>query len=183
MTKVWKADTENEARYTRASLLNVRDFRGVKTMTGEPLSDRFPGAQIAIDSEQPPADYFTAGPLFIVSDRLLSVLQQFPVRTELHPVKVIARRAVQRSLRYFFVNILDEVDCLDRAASEYIEKGGFAGDISKLVLDESKMAAVHLFRLARASQFVVLVSDSLATAVDCAGVVGVRFVEPSGWRR
>jgi hypothetical protein len=79
MTRVWKADTRDERVYTRAALVNVKDLAGLKTLTGERLTGRFPGAKIRIDSEHRPADYFTAGPLFIVSQSLKSILEKFPV--------------------------------------------------------------------------------------------------------
>lgn len=181
-TKVWKADYENELAYTRASLVNVKDFRRIKTMTGEPLAGVFPGAQVRIESNDPPADYFTAGTLFIVSSRLKAILEGFSVRVEPYPVDVTYHGVLYKEAQYFFLNILDEADCLDRTAARYAEKSGYVGDISKLVIDESKVTDKHLFRLAKAYQFVVLVSASLAGAVEGAGITGVRFVEPSAWR-
>ena len=181
MTKVWKADTENERYYTRTALLNVKEFLHVRTMSGAPLAGRFPGARIRITSDDPPADYFTAGTLFIVSERLKAVLEDCGARVELFPVEVTFQDAPTDS-RYYFVNILDEADCLDRAASKYSEQAGYVGDIKKLVLNESQTGNKPLFRLAQAYQFVVLVSEPLAAAIEAAHVTGVRLIEPSAWR-
>jgi hypothetical protein len=47
---------------------------------------------------------------------------------------------------YFFSHIRDEVDCLDKSASIYIEKTGYLGDFRKLAIDESKIRGNNLFR-------------------------------------
>jgi len=182
MIKVWKADTETEHVYTNAALLNPRDFLDVKTMTGEPLLGRFPTPRIRVDSEYLPADYFQAGPLFMVSEKLKSVLQEFSLRVELHPVDVDFRGAAPVDPRYYFLNILDEAACLDRTASKYSEMKGYVGDIKKLVIDETKTVGMNLFRLAKAYQFIVLVGEPLAHAIQSSGVRGVRLIEPSAFR-
>jgi hypothetical protein len=181
-TKVWERDLDERA-YTRAALLNLDDFTGINTIDGDPQLDRFPVARIRIEQKYPPSDYFRVGLLFIVSDALAEVLGQFPVRIELHPVEVIFKGVPYEHKRFFFLNILDEADCLDRLASKYVERSGYFGDVSKLVLDEAKTEGKCLFRLARFRGLMVLASEPLAAAVGSSDVTGVRFIDPSSWRR
>jgi len=183
MTRVWRSDVLSERTYTRATLLNVGDFAGVRIQTEESLIDKFPGARIRIDSEEPPVDFFSCGPLFIVSHRMVSVIEKFPASYELFPVNVEYRGEPYTEARYFFLHILDEIDCLDKSASTYIEKKGYQGDFRKLAVDESKIGGKNLFRLAKTYQTIVLTSDDLAVTAEAAGVVGARFIAPSEFRR
>lgn len=182
MIKVWKAKLDT-GEYTRGSLLNLKEFRGVKTTLPETLAGKFPGAHIRIDSEDPPADFFTVGTLFIISRKLKSVLDEFPLVRELYTVDVRYKEDRSPIGSYFFLHILDTADCLDRANSQFKEEKGYVGDITKLVIDESKAAGKHLFRLAHAYQRLVFASEELATAVEAAGITGVRLQDPASWRR
>jgi hypothetical protein len=183
MTRIWRSDVSSERTYTRATLLNVGAFAGVGILTEESLIDRFPGARIRIDSDGPPVDFFSCGPLFIVSNRIVAVIEKFPARYELFPVNVEYRGHPYSEENYFFLHIRDEVDCLDKSASIYIEKAGYLGDFRKLAIDESKIRGNNLFRLARAYQTIVLTSDGLAESAEAAGIVGASFIAPSAFRR
>lgn len=181
-TKIWEADYNNESYYTRASLINVTDFSGIKVLSGESLVGKCPLAKIAIESESKPADYFTAGALFIVSNNLKDIIEGFAVAAEFYPVELTLNGSKFIDVKYYFLNIVEKIDCLNRELSQFTEKKGYVGDIKKLVIDEAMTVGKHLFRLGNSYQVLVLASDELSEAIKASGATGMQFLEPSEWK-
>jgi hypothetical protein len=180
---VWKSDFDNPPHYTRASILDMKALKGVKLAAGLPLAGKLPELRLEIISDYPPADYFNAGLLFIVSARLRGVLESVNALVEYHPVVLLKDgREFKESGDYYFANLLEKVDCFDFENSTYTRDGEFIDKITKLAIDEGKADDKPLFRLARSYDVIVLASDALAQAASAAGVTGVKFQALSEWK-
>lgn len=178
---VWKADSDNERAYTRAQIVNVKALSGVKLVSGKSLIGQLPGIELEIISDYEPADYFSAGPLFIVSDRLRTVFEAVNAAVEYHPVTLLNQPGLRNGPEYFFANLLEKVDCFDFEKSVYSLDGPFIDKIEKLAIDESKAVGKELFRLANSYDDITLVSQDLADSVTSAGLTGAKFVAPGDW--
>ena len=181
MYLVWKSDFENEPVHTRATVLNIKALAGINLTGGHPLLGQLPVITLEIVSDYPPADYFNAGPLFVVSERLRKLFEVVGVPVEYHPVVLHNKTQEKIFAKYFFANIIDKVDCFDFENSVYTMDGEFIDKIQKLEIDESKTAGRALFRLARSFDVITFASQKLQDAVFEAEITGVKFVTPSDW--
>jgi hypothetical protein len=179
---VWKADFENEAAYTRASIDNPRALDGLKLTAGEPIAGGLPLLRLEITTSFPPADYFNAGPVFVVSHRLRQVFDEFGVSAEYFLVTLMRNGQEIGDGQYFFANLLEKIDCLDRERSTYTIDGEYVDTIKNLAIDENKAHGRPLFRLAKTYDMITLVSEPLAKALDASGITGVKFVDPKDWK-
>ena len=175
---VWKADFENEQTYTRAAIENPKSLSGKKLTSGLPLSGQLPELRMEVVTEHPPADYFSAGPLFLVSARMRDLPESMLANSEFHPVVLLRRGQELKPGGYYFANLLDKVDCLDRNKSKYKLDGEFIDKIEKLVIDDAKTNSKPLFRLANSYDVITLVSQELADAIISSGMTGVKFIPP-----
>ena len=182
MYLVWKADFENEKTYTRAAIENPKSLSGRKLNSGLPLSGQLPELRMEVVTEHPPADYFSAGPLFLVSARMRDLLESKRANVEFHPVVLLRGGREFNAGCYFFANLLDKVDCLDREKSEYKMDGEFIDKIEKLVIDDAMVNSKPLFRLANSYDVITLVSQELADAIIASGMTGVKFIAPEDWK-
>ena len=67
--------------------VNVR----IRYDSPKPLRKSFPKLTLQVTTKQAPNDFFTIDLLFIVSDRVKAILEEFEVNAEYHPVKVVYR--------------------------------------------------------------------------------------------
>lgn len=179
--RVW-SESWQPAR-TDALLENPRALLGVPFASGRPLGPRFPlGWPLTIRSRTLPADFFMAGPAFIVSARLKGVLQGFGVLGEFFALTTSLLHGGEPSQDYYFLNIIDLVDCLDWDRSEFEHRAAFAIDIRRLVLVPAKARGHVLFRVLGTLPSVVCIDSSAATEIERCGITGVDFVEPSKWK-
>ena len=102
----WKSDVDNERDYTRASIGNVKSLASVKFAV-ESLIGQLPEIELEIAAEYDPADYFSAGPLFIVSSQLRAVLESVNAVVEFHSVTLRKDGRVIRRGEYFLANLLE----------------------------------------------------------------------------
>lgn len=182
MTKIWCDDFDDDT-YTDAKIEDVRSFIGIPLASGRPLGDRFPkGTRVRIRSSGPPADFFMAGPMFVISEKMKTVFEQFHAKVEYFTLE--ARGVPQTALdsAYYFANLIEVVDCFDWERAEFTEEGGFATDIERLVFKASAIGDQPLFRVARTISSVVATSDALAALAQERGCSGVIFCDPSQWR-
>lgn len=181
MHLIWKADFESEAFYTRALVENPKALSNLKLLAGDSLVGKFPFLRVEIISSYPPADYFNAGPLFIISQKLREIFDKFEVPVEYFPIAVT--KDLKESLdNYYFANILKHVACLDYQRSVYSRDGEFVDTIEKLVINEEVAADYPLFRLGKCYDVVVLVSTELSQAICNAGMTGVKFIRDCDWQ-
>lgn len=186
MAKVWcRSGAEEE--YTQARILSEQWFESdFSVFDFKPAPWASLDMTLEVYSEHPPADYFEPGTVFTVSDRLKATLDEFEVRAQFFPVRVVYDGRDYTERAFFFCNLLDRVECLDLNRGEYTfwKKPGFTDHvdaIKRLAIDESKAAGHDLFRIAKGAEYIVGVSDRVASRIDQQRHTGVRLVEPSDW--
>ncbi len=178
MTKLWRQSSREEY-WTSGS---PTEFLNVPWASGVPLTGRFPlSATIEIDTDHEPDDFFRA-PLFVISERIKRILEEFNVFAEYFPLNIVYQGAPYTKREFYFANIIDHVDCFDFAKSVFTyhkKDSSIATGIESLVIDEAKTAGHHLFRIAKVSGVIVCVSDELAASIEAAHVTGVKFLPPA----
>ena len=55
-------------------------------------------------------------------------------------------------------------------------------DVQKLVIDESKAAGHHLFKVSWVSHFIICVSQEFQDRAQKIGITGVNFIDPDKWK-
>ena len=187
MTKIWREAWDSEV-YTRALLHETGNPPGayMDVNSCKPMKGRFPKTQLQILSEHPPTDFFVVGGMFIISKALKIVLEEFTVHAEFFPLLIEYQDKQYTERRFYFCNILDEVEAFDFEKGDYTfwESEGFTDHIHKirkLVINEQAASAYHLFRMAKCSPDIVCVSDRLAERITESGFTGMKFVAPEEW--
>src|SRR5262249_12588141 len=138
MILLWRPDT-NPGGWTDAQATNYLELGelGLDLYACQPVPPSLPALTIYIKSRKP-ADFFWAGLVRIVSAELREVLESFPVKAEFLPVNAshAGRRYTKKT--FYFVNILDVVECFDFERSRYKQTRKGVHEIEEAVLDESK---------------------------------------------
>ncbi|MDC4765284.1 hypothetical protein NQ808_19215, partial [Acinetobacter baumannii] len=114
---------------------------------GEPISDRNIKIDIDLIEEYEPADYFHVGSLFIVSSKLKDILETKQVSAEYLQIKLYKPNGIPIQNKYFFVNLLKKINCINKEHSRYTEEEGLVDEIYKLVVDVDKVKNEVLFRI------------------------------------
>ena len=159
-----------------------------------PAPDPFPECSIELDrNKRELPDFFKASGALIVSAKLRDVITTFDVPAEYVGMKVVRSEKVVAETGYYFLNLLDAVDCFDYGRSEYSPGPAGVTGIETLVIDESKCDGHHLFIVgpigwahspnpkAIIGPF-VCASEALATAALSAGITGAVFGLPEKHR-
>lgn len=183
MTKIWRKSV-SETDHTQAKIISDEWFEsGISVFDCAPLQGPFPDVVLQVRSGYPPNDFFEPGTLFTVSDRLKSVLCEFNIHAEFFPVRIIYKCKEYFEQTFYFCNILNCVDCFDLSQGEYTfeARSGDVKDIRKLALNEEKILGHDLFRIAKGGEYIVCVSDRVATGIMEARLTGMRFVAPEEW--
>jgi hypothetical protein len=183
MTKIWRKDSNN---YTEASILDEDSDRILPTMQCKSLKRIFKSTIIKIRSKRPPVDYLNVDSLFIVSEKLKSILEEFQVPSEYFQLDVIFKGKKYTGQQFFFCNIMDCIACLDFNQGEYEfeVKPGFTDHVRKiktLAIDEAKVKGHHLFRNIKGVGSLVFASDSLAEKIVSTNCAGVKFNGVENW--
>ena len=182
MHLIWKSDFENEPVYTRASIENAKDLKGIRITACEPLAGVLPELRVAVTSDYPPADYFNAGPLMLVSERLKSVLLEHGARAEFLAV-VLTRNGKPLDFgSYYVFNLLGKVDCLDYERAVYQMDGEFVDKIERLAIDEGKAQGHAVCRLDRCFDVITAADQKLAQAIQGQGLTGMKFIDAAEWQ-
>jgi hypothetical protein len=141
---------------------------------------------VKITSEYPPADFFICFSLHIVSQAIKELIQSFEnVKVEFFPMEVFVSGEKYVHKNYFFMHIIDEVNCFDSIKSEYkshqVKSTGatIIDSIHKLVLKPVNTKEHRLFRVSEVGFFILCVDAVIASQIADAGLTGVVFLEPS----
>jgi hypothetical protein len=157
-------------------------FHNIPFMFGDRLMDRFPAdATVLIRSNRPPTDYFKAGPFPVLSSRVRAVLDKFAVHAEFLRVSVALRNGDPSPGEWFCFNVLEVVDCLDRAKSQFTQEQNYAIDIGRVAINEEACRAAPLVLAAKTIPELVVVRDDVAEAIQAAGCSGVVLKDPREW--
>jgi hypothetical protein len=187
MSKIWCRSAAEE-EYTEARIVSEQWFgTDFSVFNCEPAPWRSLDMTLELLWDYPPADFFEAGTVFTVSDRLKHVLDQFDVRAEYFPLRVARRGQEYMERAFYFCNILDLVDCFDLKRGKYTfeTKPGFTDhvhQIRRLAIDGAKAAGHDLFRIAKGGEYIVCVTDMLASRIQDGRFTGMRLVKPRDWR-
>jgi len=182
MYSVWKADFYNEIYYTRGTIRDISVLKKIKLTKGEPISDKNIKIDIDLIEEYEPADYFHVGSLFIVSSKLKDILERKQVSAEYFLIKLYKPNGIPIQTKYFFVNLLRKIDCINKEHSRYTQEEGFIDEIYKLVVDVDKAENEVLFRIDKIFNNIILVHDSLSYLIKSLGCTGVNFIKIDDWK-
>lgn len=141
---------------------------------------------LTVVTEEPPADYFSAGIPQFVSEPLKTTIEAFEIDAEFVPVAVMVGNDKFAEVPYYLANIHETVDCLDEERSKYTyrkepEKVNEIEEVIDLAIDESLANSHHLFWLARVSQL-LCVSQALQSAIRAAKYTGMGFRDPDKYK-
>ena len=130
------------------------------------------------------------GLLFIVSKRLMELLQSLGLENLQFFPLVVKDFASRTKHDYWICNVVGLVACLDRGRCDAVwrkEDPSSAFILRKIALDESSIAAankgkkpsdqIRLFRIKESSKFLVA-SDEIRKAAMSAGITGIEFRKP-----
>ncbi len=116
----------------------------------------------------------------IVSGKLKSLLEQHAAaRIEFLPISIARANGRIVAKDYFIANVLDHVDCVDKARSEVEELNPdptMLSGLFRLQVHSSQIPAeARLFRL-KSMPPAVLIRDDLRAILDAASITGVKYI-------
>ena len=151
----------------------------VHVLRGEPVPEPWPKIRVTKITPGVLSDRLT-GPLDpLVSQRLAALLTATGARLELIPVTLERRRQ-----RFYLLNVLEQVVCLDEARSKLRrDADGWVTKVSKLVLHPIPPGSPAIFRVATIPQ-ITLVSRTLRETLqsECEGPGLFVPIEDFRWR-
>ena len=149
----------------------------VQFLTGRMLRGEFPATTVSLRSRPKAPDFIGVGLLDLVSEGLRDFLIAEGGNAEFLVVEVLqGRKRVDG--RYYEMNLLDVIACLDRRRSlfqESVLSSGerFVSGIDQLYLDENRLHGSRLFVMDE--RLVRLVREDLADAWRRAKFTGIGF--------
>jgi hypothetical protein len=168
---LWSAHEVED--YARIETLETFD---VPFFSGKILRNLFPQTTIRLKPKPAPPDYLDTGSILAVSDRLRAFLETERIDAEFIELQVLQNKLPVRQ-RYYFMNCLAVIPCMDKAKSRYDvfrpESGGGIKTIHELYLDESKIQGRKLFVLEE--KINILVRRDLIDALRANGFTGLMF--------
>jgi hypothetical protein len=145
-----------------------------------------------ITTDCEPADFFFAGPMFMVSEQMRTVLESFHVEVEFFEISTFHKGKPYGKKQFFFANILDCIECFDYDNSIYEATEYGVINIKKLVLQDSKAQGHHLFMVGpirsanpnskAVRSIIICASEELATRIVDSELTGVVFSKPEDWQ-
>jgi hypothetical protein len=182
---IWKWSPKPKWSIPLSKLLNFP--KSFLLHDGVPLAGAFPNdVAMTMDPDHPrdtvaTDNLFNTNRLLIASERLKEFLEKRQLTAvEYLPIAILDLKHKPLPQRYFIVNPLEHLDCLDVQHSgptqdeiddEYID------DVKRIVLDPSRLDDTReLFRIARFNR-VTLASRALAAAIDEAGFTSIAWTE------
>lgn len=161
--------------------LNFQEGNGWGTdfMMSNPLS---PCEQVTVNFEGNTInlpDYFEANGVPIVHNRFLSALKNVdPENYQFIPLVINFYDSKVEG--YGVLNILKQVDCLDKEQSEYSTRRSSIARIFKLKLNLDNINGAQIFR-DPLYRDIVFISDSLKAEIETIGIRGVIIRPADGW--
>ncbi|BFM10645.1 hypothetical protein R50072_07980 [Simiduia litorea] len=104
---------------------------------------------------------------FVISEKLLQdVFQKYERNCEFLPL-------IRDGKKYFAVNVITVIACLDRKSSTFNEYGG----VTKAIFDISKIPAETLFKIKEDNFTTIFCTEDIHSAVVEANITGAEFEE------
>jgi hypothetical protein len=155
----------------------------IKLMSPEPWPKNMPIPVVKVDTDLDIGlpDYWSCGPLIVVSSRLKAILEAHKSEVEFLPAEIHCRgRTVGGN---HLVHLLKVIDCIDAARTVASLRDGRFEDIEKLALDESRTEDSPLFLVDRTVRRIVCVGSQLASHLREAKLSGVQLLSAAEWKR
>ncbi|AKV01126.1 hypothetical protein AKJ09_07789 [Labilithrix luteola] len=175
--------------------LALKDLSGLEKSyrinNGEPLEASFPSNVTYHQHADYPDDValgdtlLNSDMLIVGSKRLASFLASRSIpKLESLPVRIVDRKGSELSSEYSIINPIEPIACLDTGASVYetdLLDPDSIDNVTKLVLDESKIPADRLIFRMQGYWNTTFVHRSLAQAIAAQTFSGIRFLELSAF--
>ena len=182
MIKILQCDVSDKT-HTNARLLDAHRLTEMRFNFGDVQSGIFPeGIQIKIKTKREPNDYFHAGPISVVSANVKDVFDSYKVKAEYFLLNITLSNGETSLTKYYYLNILEMVDCLDWSASEYTPVREYATKLKKIVLVDEMCHQAPVFLVSRTTSNVLCCSDSVVTSLRQYGCKGINYVSSDTWR-
>jgi hypothetical protein len=122
-------------------------------------------------------------PLPIISTRFYKVLLSIGIdNIDVFPVELLDSKSGVTYKDYLAFNIIGVIAAADLSKSEYHawDESKVALDFNSLVIDEIKTRNALIFRLAEATNGIVI-HESVKKAIEAAGINTLTFISPEEW--
>ncbi|RKG99963.1 hypothetical protein D7V97_30950 [Corallococcus sp. CA053C] len=124
-------------------------------------------------------DYFTEVPVDFCSRRMRERLEAVGVdNIDYHPVEMVDEATGKHIDKYFAMNVLGRIVCMDRQRSQFTEWRKRIARIQSLVLDPAAIQGMRVFRMNEYPD-VIVVDGDVAEALR--GLPGVALRPAEGW--
>lgn len=185
MRKYFKLSSNVESEFSRFKVdgpLHEHFHKGILFGSGIILKDVFPATTLQFRSRTKNPDYLEIGPMIVASERLGAFFVQKEINVELLEVSV-EQKFRHLDEKYYCVNFLDVIACMDYEKSEYQEfrpeAGGGILNIDMLYLNEAKINNSRLFIMEE--RVLTLVREDLVNSLRQEKFTGIEFKElPKG---
>ena len=128
--KIWTHRVATDEDFTEATFLDISVIRDVPVAGGRSAANVWPTPALGITSAGEPADAFMCGPMEVISERVAGILRKYVLDASVEYLPVSIEGA---SGRFYALNVLDEVDALDRTRAVFTEEeDGTVNEISSL---------------------------------------------------
>lgn len=125
-----------------------------------------------------PDHWVAAGPLFVFSERLVTLLETHGVTFETFPATLCDRKTDERLTdAYRAVNLLDRAPCFD------LKKSSVGMAIKRLVPSRELERSGLMLARDTHHQSLVVVHERLKAAIEAAGLTGCLFTPLDAYRR
>jgi hypothetical protein len=146
---------------------------------GDPLPRPIRPITVKVDTLNRPRRVWWAASYFVVDVEIIAVLRDIgELHFEEFPVTFVDRSGKTDKSTFRFLNLLDNIDCMDKGLSKYeLDNDGFVAKIACLVIDAGRIPRErHLFRM-KESESTILASDVFVEQVSGRLARGAKFVE------
>ena len=170
----------------RVRNLDIDSLGDVDVYSTTPVISQWPKRlRLEVMKSAPLPDYFSVGPLRLISANLRAVCESLDVDAEYLPITLLRTNKSKSDQDYFFCHLLGSVECFDAKSSKcsYRDKEKQVVDeVTKLVINfqKAEKSGKHLFRM-EGPAFVILASDTFVERVNGTGVKGMDSIEDHEW--
>ena len=192
MTVIWRPDSGEEDVFTFGEFTNYLDLfeEGLKLNLCSSFPKGIPTPTFSSEGAGDPTDHFMASGAFIASERLKSLIESFNVSAEYVPVELTHNGSQWDSSKFFIVNLLEAVSCLDYESSSFAPTPSGITNLDNLVIDEAIASGHHLFMLGpipwgnspnpkAISEIIRCASEDFAARCLKDRISGVAFTRPN----
>jgi len=152
--------------------LALASWADLKTIMGVSLKGKVPDTTLLFEKGARVPDVFKSGGATMASRKAKTLFEEAGVKAEFFPIRLKFKDG-RPECRYYFVNVVEVVDCVDWQRSDIVMDDRFpiVRKIDKLVLTVS---AAPLFR-PKGLEFLLCCSSDLAASINETRCTGLGF--------